>query len=79
MRFKPLQSQSFAVRAAKRNDRDRDKYVAKVKCIDILQPSCLLCRNCEILEFGYKCYAWGGAVNPITPHQVRPCQYYLRS
>ena len=43
---------------------------------NVIEPTCVYCRNCIQNEAGYTCAAWGGYTEYLSPHKARVCEYF---
>lgn len=42
---------------------------------NVIEPTCIYCRNCIQNEAGYTCTAWG-CTEYLSPHKARVCEYF---
>ena len=42
---------------------------------NVIEPTCVYCRNCIQNEAGYTCTAWGYTAY-LSPHRARVCEYF---
>ena len=42
---------------------------------NVIEPTCVYCRNCIQNEAGYTCNAWDFTAY-LSPHRARVCEYF---